>query len=137
MRKYVELINSQNPDLILIAGDLIDNSVRPLLHEPYAEVLSYLKAPMGIYMVPGNHEYISGIEDCIEFIEGTQIHLLRDSVITLTGGLQIIGRDDLSNHERKTLEQLLDDADRTLPMLLLDHQHMTLQKLIHLELTYR
>lgn len=128
MRKYVELINSQNPDLILIAGDLIDNSVRPLLHEPYAEVLSYLKAPMGIYMVPGNHEYISGIEDCIEFIEGTQIHLLRDSVITLTGGLQIIGRDDLSNHERKTLEQLLDDADRTLPMLLLDHQPYDLAK---------
>lgn len=128
LRKYVELVNSQNPDLILIAGDLIDNSVRPLLHEPYAEVLSDLKAPMGIYMVPGNHEYISGIEACAEFLENTSVHLLRDSIVTLPGGIQIIGRDDLSNRERKNLEQLLDDTDRTFPVIVLDHQPYDLAK---------
>lgn len=56
------MINGQNPDLILIGGDLIDNSVIPLYAENMAEELTELKAPLGIYMVPGNHEYISGID---------------------------------------------------------------------------
>ncbi len=56
------MINEQNPDLILIAGDLIDNSVVPLYTEKMMEELSELRAPLGVYMVPGNHEYISGIK---------------------------------------------------------------------------
>ena len=122
LRRYVKLINSRNPDLVLIAGDLIDNSVRPLLDEPYAEVLAELKAPMGIYMVPGNHEYISGIDACAEFLADTQVRLLRDSVVTLPEGLQIIGRDDMSNRNRKPLEELIEGADSTMPMIVLDHQ---------------
>lgn len=122
LRRYVKLINSLNPDLVLIAGDLIDNSVRPLLDEPYAEVLAELKAPMGIYMVPGNHEYISGIDACVEFLADTQVRLLRDSVVTLPEGLQIIGRDDMSNRNRKPLEELIEGADSTMPMIVLDHQ---------------
>lgn len=128
LREYVELINSQNPDIILIVGDLIDNSVRPLLHRPYPEALTELKAPMGIYMVPGNHEYISGIKACTEFLENTPVHLLRDSIVTLPGGIQIIGRDDRSNRERKPLEQLLETTDRTLPTIVLDHQPYDLAK---------
>ena len=54
------MINAEQPDLILIGGDLIDNSVTPLYAENMQEELSQLKAPQGIYMVPGNHEYISG-----------------------------------------------------------------------------
>ena len=122
LKRYVKLVNSQNPDLVLIAGDLIDNSVKPLLNEPYAEVLADLKAPMGIYMVPGNHEYISGIEACAEFLAETPVRLLRDSIVTLPEGLQIIGRDDMSNRNRKPLEELIENADSTLPMIVLDHQ---------------
>ena len=128
LRKYVELINSQDPDLVLIAGDLIDNSVKPLRDEPFAEVLSEIKAPMGIYMVPGNHEYISGIDASAEFIEGTPVHMLRDSVVTLPGGIRIIGRDDLSNRGRKPLDQLLENADMNLPTIVLDHQPYDLAK---------
>ena len=55
LKQYVKMINGQNPDLILIGGDLIDNSVIPLYAESMAEELTELKAPLGIYMVPGNH----------------------------------------------------------------------------------
>lgn len=61
LKKYVGMINSQNPDVVVVAGDLIDNSVQPLLNAPFAEILDSIDAPDGIYMVPGNHEYISGI----------------------------------------------------------------------------
>lgn len=47
LKRYVKMINEQNPDLILIAGDLIDNSVVPLYTEKMMEELSELKVPLG------------------------------------------------------------------------------------------
>lgn len=123
LKRYVDLINDKDPDIILIAGDLIDNSLKPLVEAPFDEVLNELNAPMGIYMVPGNHEYISGIEDCTEYLEErTGIRLLRDSIALLPNGIQVIGRDDRSNRSRAELKELLDKADRSKPMILLDHQ---------------
>lgn len=56
-RKWVDMINAEQPDLILIAGDIIDNSVRPLMEENVAEEFHRFKAP--IYACLGNHEYYS------------------------------------------------------------------------------
>ncbi len=130
--KYVEMINAQSPDMILIGGDLIDNSVEPLYRENMARELCSLKAPMGIYMVPGNHEYISGIDKVEEFLKQTPIRLLKDSVIHLPCGICLIGRDDHSNKNRKSLEELLaissatqdtcSNSGHATPAILLDHQ---------------
>ena len=122
LKRYVKMINEQNPDLILIAGDLIDNSVVPLYTENMMEELSELKAPLGIYMVPGNHEYISSIKASARFIQDTPIQLLRDSVVTLPNGMQLIGRDDRSNTARRSLQELMAGIDKSNPIILLDHQ---------------
>ena len=122
LKRYVKLINSQNPDLILISGDLIDNSIIPVKQQQMEEELRELHAPMGIYMVPGNHEYISRIEQCEAFLQKTPITLLRDSIATLPCGIQIVGRDDRHNHRRKSLGELLDRVDSTKPIIVLDHQ---------------
>ena len=122
LKKFVEMINAEAPDLIVIGGDLIDNSLLPLYQQKMQEELKQLKAPMGIYMVPGNHEYISGIEECKTFLKDTPVRLLHDSIVTLPNGLQIIGRDDRSNRRRTPLAQLMKQTDATKPTLLLDHQ---------------
>ena len=122
LKKFVEMINAEKPDLIVIGGDLIDNSLIPLYQQKMAEELNLLKAPMGIYMAPGNHEYISGMEACESFLKNTPIHLLRDSLVTLPNGLQIIGRDDRSNRHRLPIAELMKQADPTKPTLLIDHQ---------------
>lgn len=122
LKKYVDMINEQKPDLILIGGDLIDNSVVPLYTEKMSEELSELKAPMGIYMVPGNHEYISGIDESARFIKSTPIQLLIDSVVTLPNGIQLIGRDDRHNPSRRSLQELMENIDKSRPIILLDHQ---------------
>lgn len=122
LKRYVKMINEQNPDLILIAGDLIDNSVVPLYTEKMMEELSELKVPLGVYMVPGNHEYISGIKASARFIQDTPIQLLRDSVVTLPNGIQLIGRDDRSNTARRSLQELMAGIDKSKPIILLDHQ---------------
>lgn len=122
LQRYVKMINAQNPDLILIGGDLIDNSVRPLYKQNMKEEIAELKAPLGIYMVPGNHEYYSGINESVKFIGSTKIRLLRDTIVTLEDSLQIIGRDDYTNHSRKSLKELMKTSDRNKPTILLDHQ---------------
>lgn len=122
LARYVDLVNAQNPDIIVIAGDLIDNSVSPLYRDRMSDELARLSAPQGIFMVPGNHEYISGIDKVVRFIEDTPITLLRDSMVTLPGGIQLIGRDDKSNRHRKTLATLLSDTDAAHPIMVLDHQ---------------
>lgn len=123
LQKYVQMINAQHPDLIIISGDLIDNSITPVRVQNMEEELSALQAPLGIYMVPGNHEYISRIDECLDFISTkTPIHFLRDSIVTLPNGIQIIGRDDRSNSMRMGTAELLKQTNSDYPIILLDHQ---------------
>lgn len=126
VRRYVKMINEQEPDIVLIVGDLIDNSTKPVKAKGLHKELDSIKATLGIYMVPGNHEYISRISDCKELIAETSITLLQDSIVTIplqtdicsnaneaASGpvLKIIGRDDRMNSlRRKSLETLLAEA---------------------------
>ena len=101
--KWVDKVNAEQPDLVLIAGDIIDISVRPLLEENVAEEFKRIKVP--IYACLGNHEYYSGEPRAQKFYRDAGIHLLRDSVVTLPdyGNLTIIGRDDRTNGRRAPL----------------------------------
>ena len=122
LEDYVRMINEARPDVVLIAGDLIDMSLKPLWQERMQDVLREVQAPLGIYMVPGNHEFISGIRATEEFIGRTPIRLLRDSIVTLPGGVQVVGRDDRSNRRRLRAGDLIGRADASRPILVLDHQ---------------
>ncbi len=53
--KAVELINEQEPDILLFTGDLVNNFAEET--EGWAPVLSQLKAKIGKYSVLGNHDY--------------------------------------------------------------------------------
>ena len=128
LKRYVEIINAQNPDVIIIGGDLIDNSLHPLYRDRMDEELNQLRAPMGVYMALGNHDYFSGADESAEFIRKTQIRLLRDEVITLPNGVQLIGREDRSNRSRSTLAKLVAQTDPSKPIIVIDHQPYDLQK---------
>lgn len=128
LARYVDMINAQQPDVILIAGDLIDHSVRPLWRDGMAQELQRLRAPMGIFMSPGNHEYISGIESVSAFLKETPIKLLRDSVVQLPGNLTLIGRDDRMNRRRAGLDSLVKKAPNDSPIIVLDHQPYHIQR---------
>lgn len=121
-KKNVDRINAEKPDLILIGGDLIDNSIVPVVSQEMDKELNRLHAPMGIYMVPGNHEYISGIKECSEFIGKTNIQLLADSVVTLPCGLQLVGRNDYSNPNRLSANEWKGLTDASKPIIIIDHQ---------------
>ncbi|MFK0170302.1 metallophosphoesterase [Streptomyces sp. NPDC090306] len=62
-RKVVDTVNSTQPDLIAVVGDLVDGSVADL--GPAAAPLAGLTARHGTYFVTGNHEYFSGAEEWV------------------------------------------------------------------------
>lgn len=122
LARYVDMINAQNPDVVVIVGDLVDNSIVPVAEADMLKEFERVEAPEGIYMVPGNHEYISGIARCAEHIAKSPIVMLRDSVVELRSGIQLIGRDDRMNRRRKPLDSLMMSADSSRPTVVLDHQ---------------
>ena len=137
-KKWVDLINAEHPDLILIGGDIIDISVRPLLEENVAEEFHCLKAP--VYACLGNHEYYSGEPKAQQFYRDAGIHLLRDSVAKI-GNIAITGRDDRSNPHRKSIAEIIGQAERNRSLtmvsdkkkrkeftILLDHQPYHLEE---------
>ncbi len=124
-QRWVDMINAEQPDLILVAGDIIDGYVRPLNDEDMAADFHQLKAPVVACL--GNHEYITGIDRSLDFYRRAGITLLRDSTLTV-GDLLIVGRDDRSNRHRKSTAQLLAGADRSKFIILLDHQPYHLEE---------
>ncbi len=125
---WINTINAENPDIVLIAGDVIDNSVRPLNEGNFAESFHKIKAPLGIYACLGNHEYISGLKNSLEFLEKAGIHVLKDSAALVNNNFYVIGRDDRSNEWRRPLKELTDSLDKSKPLILLDHQPYHLEE---------
>ena len=121
--RWVNMINAEKADLILIAGDMIDGNVRPLLAQGTAEELQRLNAPTIACL--GNHEYITGIDKAMNLLEQTGIRILRDKSISI-GDVTIIGRDDRSNRSRKSVARLMQGVTRGDYIILLDHQPFNL-----------
>lgn len=123
--KWVDKINAENPDLVLVAGDIIDRSVEPLLRDGQAREFRRIKAP--VYGCPGNHEYYAGIDASREFYRLAGVTMLRDSAVEAKG-VSIVGRDDRTNPRRKQLAALMQGVDRSKFTILLDHQPFHLEE---------
>lgn len=127
LARWVDMINREHPDAVLIAGDIIDGSLRPLIEERMADEMRRIAAP--VYACLGNHEYFSGEPLAEQFYREAGITLLRDSAATLAGGdVVVIGRDDLSNCRRLSVADLAAKTDRNRFTILLDHQPYHLEK---------
>ncbi len=122
LARWVDLLNAEHADMILVAGDIIDGSMRPLMEERMAEEFRRLNAP--VYACLGNHEYYAGDRDAEQFYRDAGIHLLRDSV-AMVNGIAIIGRDDRTNVGRKSVKELAVGGAYT---ILLDHQPYHLER---------
>ena len=128
LKKYVELMNSQKGDIILLAGDIADRDVHPLVNQNMKEELSMLHAPLGVYAITGNHEFYGRHrEEIYSYLKSAGITFLKDSVAIAGSALYIVGRDDLTNKNRISLDSLLLNTDRSLPIILLDHQPKDLE----------
>lgn len=124
---YVDKIMEQKPDVILLAGDIIDFDIFSVKEQKMEEEFQRLKAPYGVYAITGNHEYIG--------IDGEEFHekvtwqseyagltVLRDSTVLVDSAFYIVGREDDKYRFRKTLEELVDSVDFSYPVILMNHE---------------
>ena len=137
LARWVDIVNAEKPDVVLIAGDIIDMSIRPLVEERMYEEFRRLAAP--VYACLGNHEYYTGEPLAQQFYRDAGINLLRDSS-AVVGDLLIIGRDDRSNMHRKKLSEIMEEVSYPSPLashpsplasrfsILLDHQPYDLEQ---------
>lgn len=128
LQSWVKLINREEPDIVLIAGDIVDNSIRPLLDADLAADFREIKARYGVYAVMGNHDYMAGVANSAKFMADANIKLLRDETVLIDSTFYIVGRDDKTNPARKPLNQLMTAVDKTKPVILLDHQPYNLEE---------
>ncbi len=125
LARWVDIINAEQADLILIAGDIVDMSIRPLNEENMAKELRRLNAP--VYACLGNHDYFCGVSNAQRFLAEANIKLLKDSMDTIAD-ICLVGRDDRTNPHRKTLPELMKGIDKDKYVILLDHQPYNLEQ---------
>ena len=126
LARWVDLVNAEKPDFILIAGDIIDGSMRPVREERMAEEFRRLEAP--VYACLGNHEYFSGSPEARQFYADAGIHLLVDETAVVDSCIVIVGRDDRMNRRRKPIKDLQSTIDHSQFSMVLDHQPYNLDR---------
>lgn len=127
IKKLSVMLEKMHPDVIFLLGDIVDGELGPVLR---GDLLKYFKGPQtpdGLYAITGNHEFIGGAKRTIPYIESKGIRVLKDEMVILPGGIQVIGRIDRDSFrfyskERKSLEELMKNVDHSKPVILLDHQ---------------
>lgn len=127
LKKMSGIIKDLKPDLVLLLGDIVDGEIGPVMRGDLLRYFSYPDCTDGLYAITGNHEFIGGAARTIPYIESKGIRILKDEMVTLPGGIQLIGRLDRDSYrfyrkERLSLAELMNQADTTRPVILLDHQ---------------
>ena len=123
LSRWVDLINAENPDLVLFCGDVVDLHLRPVLEGGSADEFHRLSAPA--FAVLGNHEYYGDVDGAEAFFEAAGIRLLKDASADFAG-IRVIGRNDRSYPCRPALWEITDTTERF--TLLLDHQPSHLEE---------
>ena len=133
IRGLVDKINGLSPDIVFLVGDIVDESISAAAEEGLTEELKRIKAPLGIYAVPGNHEYYAGIEDVQKYLSRGGVRLLRDEFVVIKDSLILVGREDimanrLGEEKRRPLSEILREAPENLPIIVLDHTPIDLEE---------
>lgn len=143
MKQMVKKINSQNPDLVVIAGDIFDNDFDALENpEKLAATLRGIHSACGVYACYGNHDIQEKIlagftfdpkgkktsdPRMDAFVKKAGITLLRDEYVLIDDSFYLYGRADRERpgrgiDQRKTPSELTDGLDLRKPLFVIDHE---------------
>lgn len=150
MEQMVRLINEQEPDLVVMAGDIFDNEYEALEDsEALARVLGGIQSQYGVYACYGNHDIrekvlagftFSGSGEKASdprmdaFLEEAGIRLLREEGVLIEDAFYLYGRPDYGRpgrgiRERRSPGEITAGMDLSKPVIVIDHQPRELQEL--------
>ncbi|MET7508708.1 metallophosphoesterase [Streptomyces albidoflavus] len=129
-QRIVDTINSAQPDLIAVVGDLVDGSVAELGHA--AEPLAQLRARDGSYFVTGNHEYFSGAAEWVDHVRELGLRPLENARVE-KAGFDLAGVNDVAGEsygQGPDFVRALGDRDRSRASVLLAHQPIVIDEAV-------
>lgn len=145
----VEKINQQDADIVIIAGDIFDNSYDGMDDpEGIKAHLKSIKSKYGVYAVYGNHDIDEKIlmgftfdwggkqlhnEKMTNFMKECNIKLINDESVLINDEFYLVGRRDTDkpgteDGTRAEISELTKDLDKTKPIFVLSHEPDELQK---------
>jgi uncharacterized protein len=133
LERIIDKMNSLNPDIILLSGDIVDDKAEVLEQRKIGESFRKLNPKYGVYTINGNHEFINGVDSSIHYAEHLGMKVLRDEFILIDSSFYIVGREDVSMNsfrgtKRKTLEEIISSINSNYPKILLDHTPVKLEQ---------
>ena len=130
VRECVERVNAQNPDMVVLTGDIVDLPVA-MIADALREFAG-LKSRYGTYFILGNHEYFRGPEAVVEHMRGLGITVLLNESRVIGEGrhaFNLVGINDLVSKRFGAMpydvEAAFAGVDETLPTVVLAHQPKT------------
>lgn len=126
LTRIIDKMNSLNPDIILLAGDIVDDKAEILDARNIGESFRRLNPKYGIYTINGNHEFINEVNASVQYAEHLGMKVLRDEYVLIDSSFYVVGREDTTMYQftgknRKTLKQIVETIDTNHPRILLDH----------------
>lgn len=151
VKKMVKLINESDPDVVVIAGDIFDNSYEAIYKpDKIIQEIKKIKTKYGVYAVYGNHDIDEKIlagftfswkknknlndPRMTSFLEKANVKLLRDESLLIDDSFYLVGRIDYHKYgmeveKRKTIEELVSSFDKSKPIILVDHEPYELEEI--------
>jgi predicted MPP superfamily phosphohydrolase len=126
----IDAANERRGDLVAVTGDFVDLKLN-VLDEVIAQ-LGRLRAPLGVFMVPGNHDYLMDGPRLVRRFHDAGLDLLINEhrVIVHRGARLVVGGIDYSHHAHRLTRftrRAFDAAPRhdadTMRLLLAHHPH--------------
>jgi len=141
LSRWVESINEQNPDLLLIAGDVFDDNPEPVERKHLGELLQQLQPPLGKYAVAGNHDIMADFDRVSAYLQESGVEMLVDRSVLIDSIFRLAGRMDRSvefrhfngwdSGSRLSIDELLQPyKEEDFPVVLLDHQPTNLDEAV-------
>jgi len=132
-KQLMDKLNNLHADIILLGGDIVDEDLGPVIRNNLGGGLARLTAPLGVYGITGNHEYIGGAEESVRYLSEHGITMIRDTFVSVDRKFYIVGREDRDSPRfggvgRKKVEEVMRGVDTNKPVILLDHQPFDLNE---------
>ena len=125
LQETCDQIAAAQPDILILCGDIVDDSTSPEGVEQVFRALGGIPAPLGVFYTYGNHDRSAPVPNLAHTIRGCGITVLQDDVLPLNDDLWLVGREDKSRERRgsrASIDALLTQTDPADFILTLDHQ---------------
>lgn len=129
VEELVQRVNAEDPDIVVITGDLIDYTIEKIKNDLTS--LTEIKAPC--YFILGNHEYFYGASETIAFIKSLGITVLLNESLVIEDRFNLVGLTDVIGERigeyPMDIDKAYKDIDPALNTVVLGHQPKSILRL--------